>query len=86
MIEFIWAYNAQVAVRPFLSSSTKEALHGTNLPYFVRAESGLAASILQLPLAPYHIARKAEVVYLPSPVVGQLGLGISKCSVLSTLL
>ena len=50
--KFIWAYNARVAVRPFLSSSTKEALHGTDLPYFVRAESGLAASILQPPLAP----------------------------------
>lgn len=56
----VWAYNARVAVRPPLSSSTKEALHGTDLPYFVRTESGLAASILPPPLAPYHIARIAR--------------------------
>ena len=33
--EFVWAYKARVAVRPFLSSSMKDALHGTDMPYFL---------------------------------------------------
>ena len=55
----LWAYKARVAVRPLLSSSMKDALHGTDLPYFVWTLSGLAASICAPPLAPYHIARNA---------------------------